>query len=686
MSTEVDITKLINFGNLSFYDNKIKSYIAAELAKKADIDTNTTYQLIVEDNKLQLQKKEINAADWENVGSPLSLGGDYSLELKEDGKLYLINEVTGEESVVELPGDISQGEAKGTLTSGVNARAISQGSTAMGVDVTAGSKAFYIEAINHIPATGDNLATGTIYLRTTDTLPDDGSPRRAILGTGTSHEDFTMTIGYAVGDEFSIIRSVTNIADHFAFCGTITAIQGNMISYECYIMGGELVRNGENWTPKTKCATMTDWATRPGSEDRVDWADSIFWVPKKPEVGFTITNTSGVLEFLDSIYEDLTITNNVIHNTSELYWGLMDENSTITIASIEPWSSLNLNNLLESGAISLSQTYIMSNNDPIAKLYFQTTELFQGTNVFGDTNYGSADSAFLAGEENVSGGNGATIFGTRNRGAYGNLISGGDNVSSGLHSAVLGRYNINLGDYNFVFNTLNTVKSSSNYNLVGSYGSVLTGDYNAIFGKSTIVNGNYNIFSGEGDTELKLEGDSNAVFGKKLATHGNYNITAGFNHNVAGHCNAVFGKALKITGGYNIVAGEDNSGTNIVNGSHNAGFGRNNTIYGSYHLVSGMGNKVKFKDNESTAIYYNVLLGQSLTSYARNVMLIGSNLTTSYDHQVMVGHNTTAENNDAFIVGYDGAKFTVPRTGIPSKSSDAITYGYLQDALLNGAW
>jgi len=96
-------------------------------------------------------------------------GATYDLILgtegNEAGKLILVGS-DGSRDIVELPGDISQGEAEGTLTSGVNTQAISQGSTAMGVDVTAGSKAFYIEAIEHNAET----KTGKIYLKTTNVL------------------------------------------------------------------------------------------------------------------------------------------------------------------------------------------------------------------------------------------------------------------------------------------------------------------------------------------------------------------------------------------------------------------------------------------------------------------------------------------------------------------------------------
>ncbi len=63
--------------------------------------------------------------------------------------------------------------------------------------------------------------------------------------------------------------------------------------------------------------------------------------------------------------------------------------------------------------------------------------------------FASAKGAFVNGEGSAAGGNHAAIFGPLIRAAYGNLSSGRENFSIGLHSALLGRWLTNYVDYAF---------------------------------------------------------------------------------------------------------------------------------------------------------------------------------------------------------------------------------------------
>jgi len=93
-------------------------------------------------------------------------------------------------------------------------------------------------------------------------------------------------------------------------------------------------------------------------------------------------------------------------------------------------------------------------------------------------------------------------------------------------------------------------------------------------------------------------------------------------------------------------------------------------------------------------------------------LVSGRYLTTTKGYQTVLGisNDATATDDDVVVVGGGNFEapgsanrkerniFTIPRTSVqatnsdgkwyskPSKSSDAITYGYLQEALLNGAW
>jgi len=202
-------------------------------------------------------------------------------------------------------------------------------------------------------------------------------------------------------------------------------------------------------------------------------------VPKKPKVGFTIAKSAWAI--VDGPI-DLVVSGNVITNNSEInIWEIYDLETDNSVVLLDPYMLFSLNELDISKVYGIRTDAGNSNGS----LKYQTTELFQGTNVFGDTNYGSAGSAFLAGGGNAAGGDGATLFGTRNRGVYGNIISGGDNFSNGLHSIILGRFCSNLGSYNVITNLNNDIKFSS----IDDKANFLAGQDNIISGGSASFGG-----------------------------------------------------------------------------------------------------------------------------------------------------------------------------------------------------
>lgn len=596
-------------------------------------------------------------------------------------------------------GDINAGEGEGSIVSGESSEAISKDSVALGTNVIAGSKAFYIEAIDK--------TNKKIYLRTTGDIPTSA----ATQGSGTTNSSFTGTSGYAVGDEFSVANGT-----HYGFCGTIIAIEGNVITYDYYIMAGTL--DNSTLKPVTRFTTSDTFATIASVSSSNYWKEYLFWVPAKPEVGFSIVSASG-------------------------------------------------------------------------------EEYFQGATAFGDNNKASANAAFVAGTDNVIGGKGANVLGTRNRGAYGNLISGGDNFSNGLHSMVLGRHNTNLADYNFIANRLNVIGSGS-YSLVGGYNNKVYGGYNLIGGtginmtstqyggynvfgglniyckesssdttthdgvncnigggQNIYLTGKCNLFGGDANTITKhynvvggnsntvkgsynivgglsnnTDGSYNVLFGTGSVAHGSYNILGGYsikqtdgdtsncsigggssitfkgqcqifsgkNHNIIGDLNAIFGEDNDTTGTHNITGGAYHDiGNSTTNSNYNGVSGYNNTILGNYNLVGGFKNTV----NGSNSF----VSGGSHTVKHSYSGCLGYKLTTTAGGQLVVGQDNETSSkfsNDAFTVAYGNASgssktlFTVSKTAAgnassgwytkPTKSCDAITYGYLQEALLNGEW
>ena len=714
---------------------------------------------------------------------------------------------------IEEHGTVDAGEGEGSIVSGESSKAISKDSVALGTNVVAGSKAFYIQAIdasnkkillretNDIPSERAQLKTistvsgwlfenqyldtsmnfdltepeigvsYTIFIngieRATAIAQSNGSYPSLIFKGGdfefgwyeaegwcfqehnsamyyyetTSGNvsirinsdvnlESAITSGYDIGDEFSVIRGVKGTSAHFAFCGTITSIEGNVITYANSVRTGVL----SGGIPSTISQTSNLWAVNEEDpKSRELWADCIFWVPKKPEIGFRI-------------------------------WNHDEENPE---------------------------------------------EVFQGISVFGDTNYGSADSAFLAGNLNAAGGNSATILGTRNRGAYGNIIGGGDNFSNGLHSMIFGRYNANLADYNVLVNMNNTVEAGSANNnnfLSGQYNKVTSGSCNFIGGynnlltkgsgdilggrDNTITNSTYSIIGG--NAHKNVDGDQciiagnnhtvsgrshyNAIFGQgntvasssnwnevsgstNSLTYGIYNKVSGFTNtlayaenNIVGGTenklngtssvklknNLICGAKIKVAAGSgNILGGQENeikSGNgNVIGGYNNTLtgtyvgiFGNKHLVYGdqnftvgtensigydankiaskksSYNVVGGRGNKI----GQTKQVWDNAVFGQNNIIDHTGVLAVGANHTSSRDYQTLLGKGAQADANALLIVANNGSNiFTVGKDGTRSTvDTDAVTVKYLrenggggsvnedqvraivEEMLLNGEW
>ena len=262
------ITKLQNSPTIEV--NESISGQSIQYAPMVKLSADTGNRLEAKEDGLYIAVEESTGATYDLI---LGTEGD------EAGKLVLVGS-DGSRDIVELPGDIAQGEAEGTLISGVNAQAISQGSTAMGVNVSAGTKAFYIEAIDK--------ENKKIYLRTESvdgvaTIPAEAA--RQGVGTTTSYDT-----GYAENDEFSVINGT-----HYAFCGTITTISDNVITYEPKVrFTSNIEATGVTSDYTSRFVEISEAFSTIATVDSTEyWKEYIFWVPAKPECGFIIQNTDG---------------------------------------------------------------------------------------------------------------------------------------------------------------------------------------------------------------------------------------------------------------------------------------------------------------------------------------------------------------------------------------------------------
>ena len=109
----------------------------------------------------------------------------------------------------------------------------------------------------------------------------------------------------------------------------------------------------------------------------------------------------------------------------------------------------------------------------------------------GIENLATGSGSVVGGFNNWQGGNFGATFGRDNIGGYGNLVGGGWNESTGLHSGLVGRKLTNHGDYNFMTNQGNTIENGS-HNIVGGENNELTN-----VSRSVVAGSNNTVGKGE---------------------------------------------------------------------------------------------------------------------------------------------------------------------------------------------
>jgi hypothetical protein len=320
------------------------------------------------------------------------------------------------------------------VTVGENSQAITDGSTAIGDNSTAGTRGLYFSAIRYENNVIElDLLNYFTRDHAGDTLPED--------------------LSELIGRQFSIINGT-----HYGFCGTI--VDARVEEDTLFI----------DYTPTTSFGTNSSrtepWWIFDVSSGKENNENHIFWIPDLPLIGYDILDSNG-------------------------------------------------------------------------------TPVFGNVFVTGDTNRGSADDVFVAGEENAAGGNHAAVLGVKNKGSYGNFIACRENFSTGLHSGLIGRKLTNHGDYNFMANRANTIDR---------------GDYNAVFGyNNKITNGSSNHVSG--DSNKIVSGSNNIVGGKSNEiTKGSYDLVVGRQHIISNDhsYSAYIGYDLDSTRNGQLIVGQSN--------------------------------------------------------------------------------------------------------------------------------
>lgn len=275
-------------------------------------------------------------------------------------------------------------------------------------------------------------------------------------------------------------------------------------------------------------------------------------------------------------------------------------------------------------------------------------QLFNTAYSFGDNSFAVADDAFASGDDVYAAGNHGVVFGVRNKGAYANLIGMRENISTGVHSTLLGRGLRNFGSYNALFNEK----------------SVCYGNGNIIGGNENVAYGNYNIISGN-----------------KNKIYSNYNGVVGGNNILVVSGN---------TTGYACVAGINN----LITIENDPGVG--NRIGTNFEKVTYPENLDMLASNSANDCC--AIFGNSNLARHKQCLLSGRHLITGRKCQTVLGISNVIDESAALVIGNGaegGAKvqncFTVGSSGTRSDvDTDGVTVMYLNstlnNSLLTGRW
>lgn len=211
--------------------------------------------------------------------------------------------------------------------------------------------------------------------------------------------------------------------------------------------------------------------------------------------------------------------------------------------------------------------------------------------------------------------------------------------------------------------TANAVRQLYSYTDKGSGNNTNGGSFNLLRGKkNAIVNGNRNI----------VAGDSNVIGDDSTTSSDNL---------VAGTGNKVFSSCHLVVGGDNVTTPK--SYCNIVGGSAN-------NIDGSHSMVIGYANIIESPDRKEDGT--NPTEGVAIVGHNNHVnqkrcLVAGRYLKTGKEDQSVFGRYNAPDSDSYIVVGggtsEDDRKniFTVNKTGIPTKPTDAITLEYLNKAI-----
>ena len=255
-----------------------------------------------------------------------------------------------------------------------------------------------------------------------------------------------------------------------------------------------------------------------------------------------------------------------------------------------------------------------------------SVELGWGAQAFGLNNVVSGSFATAFGANNYQAGDFGLISGRDNVGAYGNLVIGGWNTSTGLHSGVIGRLLTNTNNYNFLAGYNNSLKSAQS----------------AMFGWDNIDESKYgNIIAGR--ENKVLAGNTNAVFGGR---YDGSEATAGHGNTVSGLGNLIAGYSNSITGNFSLLQGAFNT----TSKSYTYHLGRKLKSSREYQIVIGRNNK-----EDSTALF---IIGNGTSddvSAESNALTVSSSGLLTTNDITINGASTTANINSTKTI-----KFTTP--------------------------
>lgn len=484
----------------------------------------------------------------------------------------------------------SKGDGEYSVTCGTNSSAFGDCSMAFGTDTIAGVKGFNIGWID--------ASAKTIILTTQDVkpiLPSWSENTTDYYAQNVFNDGIDLSNYYAVGDQFSIQASGYF---HWLLCGTIAAIDGNIIYVNEVISDSNGRINGLDPNANWESATYQNVRFH-------------FSVPTKAGIGevstgdgsFAFGNGSVAATFAARAEGNHTLAYGMYahtegYSTKASYNGHAEGKDTHAkgfYSHAEGHSTLASGQMAHAegfqteaiGAYSHSEGYGTSATAESSHAEgYQTAANGKYAHAGGKGSVASGEMSLAFGESTVASGSRAFAGGNKSQALKPNSFAYGlTSIAEGNHSFAVGHTTHTYGESSFAEGQLTSASGVASH--AEGYNTQAMGKYSHAGGKGTIASGDHSFAAGEGSiaegNRAFAIGNSTKATAPNSFAHGLRAVASG-NHSFAtGQETIASGYAQLVHGQYN-VADTENKYAHIV------GWGTSDTNRKNIHTLDTSGN------------------------------------------------------------------------------------------------